>query len=374
MAKRSLPTADAPVAELQRPPAELLYADELARLRTADTQARPPGWALSLRAARGFILGDAALGTTAKVVAPVASIERMLVTLATGRGLMLVGEPGTAKSLLSELLAAAISGVSTLTIQGGASTTEDQIKYGWNYALLINEGPSPRAMVPAPLYQGMRDGRIVRFEEITRAPQEVQDCLLGMLSDRVMAVPELEGEHAMLYARDGFNIIATANTRDRGVNEMSAALKRRFDFETVAPILDFDHELALVQQASARLLERSGIPACVPVPVLELLVNTFRDLRGGGQAAQGSDKAMDRLNAVMSTAEAVNVAHAVGVRAWYLEHREGSPADLVECIAGTVVKDNADDRAKLRRYFEHTVARREGPAWRAYFEARHRLP
>lgn len=374
MAKRSLPTADAPVAELQRPPAELLYADELARLRAADTQARPPGWALSLRAARAFILGDAALGTTAKVVAPVASIERMLVTLATGRGLMLVGEPGTAKSLLSELLAAAISGVSTLTIQGGASTTEDQIKYGWNYALLINEGPSPRAMVPAPLYQGMRDGRIVRFEEITRAPQEVQDCLLGMLSDRVMAVPELEGEHAMLYARDGFNIIATANTRDRGVNEMSAALKRRFDFETVAPILDFDHELALVQQASARLLERSGIPACVPVPVLELLVNTFRDLRGGGQAAQGSDKAMDRLNAVMSTAEAVNVAHAVGVRAWYLEQREGSPADLVECIAGTVVKDNADDRAKLRRYFEHTVARREGSAWRAYFEARHRLP
>lgn len=374
MAKRSLPTADAPVAELQRPPAELLYADELARLRAADTQARPPGWALSLRAARAFILGDAALGTTAKVVAPVASIERMLVTLATGRGLMLVGEPGTAKSLLSELLAAAISGVSTLTIQGGASTTEDQIKYGWNYALLINEGPSPRAMVPAPLYQGMRDGRIVRFEEITRAPQEVQDCLLGMLSDRVMAVPELEGEHAMLYARDGFNIIATANTRDRGVNEMSAALKRRFDFETVAPILDFDHELALVQQASARLLERSGIPASVPVPVLELLVNTFRDLRGGGQAAQGSDKAMDRLNAVMSTAEAVNVAHAVGVRAWFLEQREGSPADLVECIAGTVVKDNADDRAKLRRYFEHTVARREGPAWRAYFEARHRLP
>ncbi len=374
MAKRSLPTADAPVAQLQRPPAELLYADELARLRTADTQARPPGWALSLRAARAFILGDAALGTTAKVVAPVASIERMLVTLATGRGLMLVGEPGTAKSLLSELLAAAISGVSTLTIQGGASTTEDQIKYGWNYALLINEGPSPRAMVPAPLYQGMRDGRIVRFEEITRAPQEVQDCLLGMLSDRVMAVPELEGEHAMLYARDGFNIIATANTRDRGVNEMSAALKRRFDFETVAPILDFDHELALVQQASARLLERSGIPASVPMPVLELLVNTFRDLRGGGQAAQGSDKAMDRLNAVMSTAEAVNVAHAVGVRAWFLEQREGSPADLVECIAGTVVKDNADDRAKLRRYFEHTVARREGPAWRAYFEARHRLP
>ncbi len=363
------------VAAMQRPPAEVLHADELARLRQHDRDARPPGWALSLRAARAFILGDPALGIQAKVVAPVASIERMLVTLATGRGLMLVGEPGTAKSLLSELLASAICGVSTLTIQGGASTTEDQIKYGWNYALLINEGPSPRAMVPAPLYQGMRDGRIVRFEEITRAPQEVQDCLLGMLSDRVMAVPELEGEHAMLYAREGFNIIATANTRDRGVNEMSAALKRRFDFETVAAILDFDLELQLVQQASARLLERSGIPATLPVPVLELLVTTFRDLRSGNAPdGQGGDTPMDRLSAVMSTAEAVNVAHAVGVRAWFLEQREGAPADLVDCIAGTVVKDSAEDRAKLRRYFEHTVARRQGPSWRAYYEARHRLP
>ncbi|MDA8444921.1 ATP-binding protein [Paracidovorax valerianellae] len=362
---------------LQRPPSEILHAAELERLRAQDADPRPPGWSLGLRAARAFILGDAALGIAPKIVAPVASIERMLVTLATGRGLMLVGEPGTAKSLLSELLAAAVSGVSTLTIQGGASTTEDQIKYGWNYALLINEGPSPRALVPAPLYQGMQQGRVVRFEEITRAPLEVQDCLLGMLSDRVMAVPELAGEHAMLYAREGFNIIATANTRDRGVNEMSAALKRRFDFETVFPILDFERELSLVQDASARLLAQSGIPHAVPEPVLELLVSTFRDLRGApaeGKRGAPPDAAMDRLSAVMSTAEAVNVAHAVGVRAWFLERREGSPADLVDCIAGTIVKDNADDRAKLRRYFEQKAAKRTGGHWRAYYEARHRLP
>lgn len=369
MARPSSP----PRVELQRPPAELLYAEELSRLVAADRDPRPPGWKLSLKAARSFILGDGALAVERKIVAPVASIERMLVSLATGRGLMLVGEPGTAKSLLSELLATAVSGVSTLTIQGGASITEDQIKYSWNYALLINEGPSPRAMVPAPLYQGMRDGRLVRFEEITRAPLEVQDCLLGMLSDRVMAVPELSSEHAMLYAREGFNIIATANTRDRGVNEMSAALKRRFDFETVFPILDFDQELALVQSASARLLERSAIPHSVPVAVLELLITTFRDLRGkstGGKA----ESAMDKLNAVMSTAEAVNVAHAVGVRAWFLEQREAQPVDLVDCIAGTVVKDDAEDRARLRRYFEQKVAKKSGKSWREYYEARHRLP
>jgi len=96
-----------------------------------------------------------------------------MITLATSRALLLIGEPGTAKSLLSELLAAAISRDSTLTIPGGASLTEDQIKYGWNYALLVGEGPSRRALVPPPLYQGMLSGRIVRFEEITRCPLEV---------------------------------------------------------------------------------------------------------------------------------------------------------------------------------------------------------
>lgn len=166
----------------------------------------------------------------------------------------------------------------------------------------------------------MRDGKIVRFEEITRTPLEVQDCLLGMLSDRVMTVPELTGEASQLYAREGFNIIATANTRDRGVNEMSAAPKRRFDFETVFPIMDFAQELELVASASARLLAHSGIPHKVPDAVLELLVRTFRDLRANGE----KKTSMDTLTAIMSTAEAVNVAHAVGVRAWFLANRAGS--------------------------------------------------
>ena len=76
----------------------------------------------------------------------------------------------------------------------------------------------------------------------------------------------------------------------------------------------------------------------------------------------------------ISPSGANHVAHAIGVRAWFLEQREGSPQDLVDCIAGTVVKDNADDRAKLRRYFEQKVAKRPGSHWRAYYEARHRLP
>ncbi|MGW4891532.1 AAA family ATPase [Kitasatospora sp. NPDC004240] len=355
---------------LQRPPAEVRYAEELAALRAEDTDPRPPGWRLSLRAARRFIVGDEQQGVARKFVGDTALVERALVTLATNRGLMLVGEPGTAKSLLSELISAAVSGTSTLTVQGGASTTEDQIKYSWNYALLVSEGPSPRSLVPAPMLKGMAQGQIVRFEEITRCPLEVQDSLLSLLSERVLAIPELDGPDGMVFARRGFNVIATANTRDRGVNEMSAALKRRFNFETVFPIADLDTELALVEAEAATLLRRSGVEAPPDRDVLEVLVTTFRELRTG-TTREGAGT--DRLSAVMSTAEAVSVAHAVGVRGWFLRREPGDAADLVSCLAGTAAKDNPDDLARLRRYLEQRVAHRGGPQWQALHAARHLL-
>lgn len=356
---------------IQRPPAEIRYADQLDRLRDSDTGERPPGWALGLDAARRFIVGDERLGITKKFVGDPSLIDRALVTLATSRGLMMVGEPGTAKSLLSELLAAAVCGSSTLTIQGGAATTEDQIKYSWNYALLVAEGPSTRSLVPAPMLRGMAEGKIVRFEEITRCPLEVQDCLLSPLSDRVLSVPELTGPESMVFARDGFNIIGTANTRDRGVNEMSAALKRRFNFETVFPIADFATELALVEAEAQGMLERSGVRTPPRRDVLEVLVTTFRELRTG-KTVHGD--AMDRLSSVMSTAEAVSVAHAVGLRGWFLRGDAGSAADVAACLAGTAAKDDPEDLARLRRYLEQQASKRKGRQWQALHKARNLLP
>ncbi len=358
-------------AQLQRPPAEVRYAEELAALRAGDTAPRPPGWQLSLRAARRFIVGDAESGISRKFVGNTSLVERALVTLATSRGLMLVGEPGTAKSLLSELIAAAVSGISTLTVQGGAATTEDQIKYSWNYALLVSEGPSTRSLVPAPMLRGMAEGRVVRFEEITRCALEVQDSLLSLLSERVLAVPELTGPDGMVFARAGFNVIATANTRDRGVNEMSAALKRRFNFETVFPIADFETELALVEAEVRTLLLSSGVEPPPDRDVLEVLVGTFRELRG--QQAGGQQGSAERLSAVMSTAEAVSVAHAVGLRGWFLRGEPGSAADVVACLAGTAAKDSPEDLARLRRFLEQQVSRRRGPHWQALYDARHLL-
>ena len=364
-------TAAAGAARAQRPPAEVRWADELARLRAGDRAPRPPGWVLSLDAARRFIVGDPRAKIERKFVGDPSLIDRALVTLATSRGLLLIGEPGTAKSLLSELLAAAVSGDSTLTIQGGAATTEDQIRYGWNYALLVAEGPSERSIVPAPVLRGMREGKIVRFEEITRCPLEVQDSLLSLLSDRVLAIPELPGEGAMVFAVEGFNVVATANTRDRGVNEMSAALKRRFNFETVFPIPDLDTELGLVESEATLLLQRSGVQVAPRRDVLEVLVTTFRELRAG--VTETGDP-LDRMSAVMSTAEAVSVAHAVGLRGWFLRGEAGTPADIVECLAGTAAKDDGEDLARVRRYLEQQVPRKKGRQWRALHDARHILP
>src|SRR5947207_9383488 len=117
-----------------------------------------------------------------------------------------------------------------------------------------------------------------------------------------MAVPEFPDARRTLFARAGFNVIATANTRDRGVNEMSAALKRRFNFETVPPIADLREEMALVQRETDKLLSRAGIPMALPPEMTEVLVTTFHELRNG-RTDKGA--ALETLTTAMSTAEAV---------------------------------------------------------------------
>jgi MoxR-like ATPase len=346
-----------------------------------DAGPRPPGWKLTPRAVVTFVCGSGtelalpkkvaslprAMTVREKFVGSRSLVERCVVTLAGERGLLLVGEPGTAKSMLSELLAAAISGSSERTVQGTAGTTEDQLRYGWNYALLLARGPHPEALVPSPVLAAMRSGTLVRVEEVTRCLPEVQDALVSVLSDKRMAVPELG---SVEHAKPGFNVIATANLRDRGVSEMSAALKRRFNFETIDPIADLDREVALVKRQAELTMARVDQQFAVDDAVLEALVTAFRDLRSGRTVEGWS---VERPTSVMSTAEAVSVASSLGLSAAYFPSERDVLSLVPGYLLGVVTKDEPKDRGRLLAYWDGPVKRRaEGDArlWKRLLELR----
>jgi MoxR-like ATPase len=360
-----------------KPPVEILYKEELKALEETDSFPRPANWRMSPRAVRTFILGSNKplsyngnkINITKKFYGDDTLIERCIITLAGNRGLMLVGEPGTAKTMLSELLSAAICGCSTNTIQGTAGTTEDMVKYTWNYALLLAKGPVPEALVPSPLHIGMERGILTRFEEITRCPAEVQDSLISVLSDKILNIPEL-GDNGLLMAQQGFNVIATANTRDRGVNEMSSALKRRFNFETVFPINDVALEAKIIQNEVQKLVNNSNIDMEVERDAAEILASTFHELREG---ISSEGHRIDKPAAVMSTAEAVSVYYQTLMSSYYYGGSRISMDSMVQNILGSVLKESREDIDKLKSYFNVVVKSKsvkEGGPWKSYYEAR----
>lgn len=351
--------------------AEQRYAEELVRLTHYDNDAsnlKPAGWQHSPKAVRKFILGDETLDISRKFYGDDALVDRCIVTLLGKQGLMLVGEPGTAKSMLSELFSAAISADSGLMVQGSAGTTEDHLKYSWNYALLLAEGANDKSLVPSPLYQAMAQGKIVRLEEITRCPPEIQDVLVSMMSEKTMMIPEF-GESGRLFAQAGFNIIATANLRDKGVHEMSSALKRRFNFETVHPISDAEFEKSLILKQLSTELGELGVGDSIHIKdeVVDLLVTVFQELRQGQTQSGTNIKTPD---AVMSSAEAFNVAYASALEGYYLGDKSLSANAVAKQIIGVVLKDNPDDIKRIRFYMDNVVKERarKDSTWKAFYD------
>jgi MoxR-like ATPase len=350
-----------------RPSAERKYQQEIAALIASDDGPRPPGWAMTPRAVLTYVLGsDRPVGgvtITPKYIGDRAIIEVAVATLASDRALLLAGEPGTAKSWLSEHLTAAISGTSALIVQGTAGTSEEHLKYGWNYALLLAEGPSERALVPSPVLRAMREGKIARVEEITRTGPEVQDALISILSEKQIAIPELG---TMVNAQRGFNVLATANTRDRGVNEMSAALKRRFNFVVVPVVSDLEQEIHIVTKREEELRGDYQVGAPPPEELARMLVTMFQELRAG-VTKDGKTK-VKAPGAVLSTAEAISVLFQSGILAKSFGTGTASPTDLARALVGAVAKESADDLKTVREYFETVAKGREG-AWKEFTKA-----
>lgn len=349
-----------------RQPAEVKYAAELSALAARDSGPKPPGWRLSPRAVEHYLIGGEPVDgvpITPKYVGDRSLVQVMIATLASDRALMLVGEPGTAKSWLSEHLSAAISGTSALVVQGTAGTSEEQLKYSWNYALLLAEGPSQKALVPSPILRAMREGKFARLEEITRTSSEVQDALISVLSEKQIVIPELS---EIVSAERGFSLIATANTRDRGVNEMSAALKRRFNFVTVPVVQDLEQELKIVTQREKELRSDYQVGLEAPAELSRVLVTLFQELRSG-TTKDGKTK-LRSTSAVLSTAEAISVLFSSGILAQSFGNNGVTPEDLTRALVGAIAKEGPEDLKVVREYCETVAKARPGP-WKALYDA-----
>lgn len=373
MAKRSTTGGDEQTASgngaaaaVLRAPAEVLFAREIEAIIAADKFEKPPGWRMSPRAVLTYItggsVGDARI--TPKYIGHQRLVEIAISTLVTDRALLLIGEPGTAKSWLSEHLAAAINGDSGKVVQGTAGTTEEHVRYTWNYAMLIARGPSPEALIPSPILRAMESGSLARFEEITRCASEVQDAMISILSEKTISIPELKSE---VPAKRGFSVIATANTRDKGVNDMSAALKRRFNIIVLPTPKTIESEIEIVSKRVRDLATNLELKAKVPTAdAIEKVVTIFRELRTG-QTLDGKAK-LKTPSGVLSTAEAISVLANSMALAGNFGSGDVSPLDLASAIQGSVVKDEDKDRVVWQEYLSNVLKKR-GAEWRPLYAA-----
>ncbi|MCF2530043.1 AAA family ATPase [Yinghuangia sp. KLBMP8922] len=349
-----------------RPHAEDAFAAELAALGGADDRPRPPQWKLSPWAVATYLLGGTLPDGTVispKYVGPRRIVEVAVTTLVTDRALLLLGVPGTAKTWVSEHLAAAICGDSTLLVQGTSGTPEEAIRYGWNYAQLLAHGPSREALVAGPVMRAMAEGRIARVEELTRIPADVQDSLITILSEKTLPVPELADE---IQAVRGFNLIATANDRDRGVNDLSSALRRRFNTVVLPLPATADAEVDIVTRRVEQLGSSLQLPKIDAAEAeLRRVVTVFRELRSG-LTEDGRTK-LKSPSGTLSTAEAISVVTGGLALAAHFGDGVLRPADTAAGILGAVVKDPAADGVVWQEYLETVVRGREG--WQDFYRA-----
>lgn len=353
-------------ADLLRAHAENSFAGELTALAASDDRPRPPRWKLSPWAVSTYLLGgELPDGTTitAKYIGARRLIEIAVASLATDRALLLLGLPGTAKTWVSEHLAAAISGDSTLVVQGTAGTPEESLRYGWNYARLLAEGPSRAALVPSPVMRAMQTGSLARIEELTRIPADVQDALISILSEKTLPVPELDDE---VQALQGFNVIATANNRDKGVNELSSALRRRFN-TVVLPLPDtLESEVEIVRQRVSAIGSSLQLPADLEdAAQIERVVTIFRELRSGATLDQRLT--VKSPSATLSTAEAISVMTNGVALAAHFGDGVIRAVDVAAGLTGAVIKDPVQDKIIWQEYLETVV--KDRPEWADLYRA-----
>lgn len=341
-----------------KPLAETLYQAELESLKVWDEKNQhrlPPQWQLSPMAVVRFILGGTVEGTTIipKYFGADRQVQVAVATLTTDRALLLYGPPGTGKSTLSELLAAAISGNSQLIVQGTAGISEEKVLYEWDYAHRLSKGTDVNALVKTPIFRAMEEGKVARVEELTRIPSDVQDALITILSEKMMPIPEL---NHVIMANQGFNIIATANDKDKGVNDLSKALSRRFNTVRLELPTDEATETEIVRSKVSKHCDVNQLPLPDNTAAeIRRVVRIFRELRSG---EAGTEK-IEKPAATMSPAEAISVVNqAINTAAYFGQGDNTIQAEhIANGLEGVVVKE-AEDRQVFRNYIDRVLKTR----------------
>lgn len=304
--------------------AEQQFAEELEELKKSDARQRPANWELSPWAVCTYLLG----------------------------GELDNGFTVSAKYIGNRRI-----------IQGTAGTSEEQMRYGWNYAELLSKGPSRAALVESPLMRAMSEGRIARVEELTRIPADVQDTLITILSEKTLPIPELNDE---VQAVRGFNLIATANNRDKGVNELSSALKRRFNTVILPVPATEEEEISIVSKRVSEMGRALELPAEPPaMHEVRRVVQIFRELRNG-QTEDGKTK-LKSPTGTMSTAEAISVLNSGMALAAHFGDGVLHARDVAASLVGAVVKDPVQDDLVWREYLETVVKERSD--WKDLYRA-----
>ena len=165
------------------------------------------------------------------------------------------------------------------------------------------------------------------------------------------------GNDNIVFARPGFNFIATANSRDRGVNDLSTALKRRFNFVTIPTVTNKKQERDIVTFRTQELLARSRFQVELPPALLDILLQTFADLREAATAATSEDQ---KLESALSTAEQIGVLEDAVLHSKFFGDSSLRPETLAASLVGGLVRRIPEDVTVLNKFWHAVVEKRAG--------------
>ena len=141
------------------------------------------------------------------------------------------------------------------------------------------------------------------------------------------------------------------------------------NFEIIPAIRSLDAEIAVVEREVKKLNDQSGLTVRSSSSGSGSAGNHFPRITKWSDSGWAQHRSSGRGKHVYGRGGG-GVGHALSVHAYYYSNGELDINQLVHFIIGSAIKDNADDRRRLRHYFDTEVASRSGEAWQQAYAQR----